>query len=297
MIKRMITAMLLTLLLVQYPVISLAAVSVEELPMEAEPLLEPLGDDLLDGYLFEFRGEKYVVGRGYTHYPMPIKYDESIPFKEYIWTGEDYMVRRPDMDGAWPGGSVKPFPVQFYDENFNLVAEHRFEGWHISAIGYYNGTYYCELYSTQYPVVMKSTDMVNWEETDEKIPRQIDTITYTDDQAAFAGYPLTSVNYEGETNTEFVSTMGEWILRQDENYNFYLSNDNIYFVKIDAVDIGHDLSRYDLQCIYEYGDDIVIDLRNWDLSSDNYLGLLRLRVPKQDIYNELDVQKTAPTSV
>ncbi len=62
MIKRMITAMLLTLLLVQYPVISLAAVSVEELPMVAEPLLEPLGDDLLDGYLFEFRGEKYVVG-------------------------------------------------------------------------------------------------------------------------------------------------------------------------------------------------------------------------------------------
>ena len=158
--------------------------------------------------------------------------------------------------------------------------------------------------------------MVNWEETDEELPRQTESgQTYTEHQVSFdQTSPLIPVVYEDQGERELMSTLGEWLFLRDKEKStkdeaFYLSNDNIYFAKIELpyCTINHDgrkhldqygnldgfiyqdqclniihpgeIRRLSINCIYEYNDNIIIDA-----TSGLHVGkLLRLTVPKADI--------------
>ena len=101
---------------------------------------------------------------------------------------------------------------------------------------------------------------------------------------------MTPIVYEDGHQREMWSTMGDWILKIDENKDWYLSNDNVYFAKILMPEVQN-IDKFDLQCIYEYGDNIVIDMKT---VITVHKRSLRLTVPKQKIYAELEAQKTSP---
>ena len=320
--KRIISMLfIVTLLLSAYPsVMAEASYTMEwlgdgtELAGEgAKPLLAEYYDQHGKwGYILELNGESYIVGRRGCRYTLPIKL--GAPFNQYIWTGQYYMVRDDTYDGVWPGRTMPKLPIRFYDADMNLVYEHTFD-FHVAAIGYFNGRYYCQSYSVMYPEVYCSTDMVNWEKTDESIPRQTEAgLTYAGNKVALGGTELLPIDYEDGREKEFWSTYGNWILKVDEDYHFYLSNDNVYFAKlpVEVCPIEHqdtgdsdycpntnmihreifERHNLDLLCVYEHGTDLVIDFtKNYSAYGDV---VLRLTMPKQPIYDELERQKNAP---
>ena len=318
-----------------------------------EPLVPKIEEAArFDTYLTTVNGKEYII-QDASHY-SPLEKGQEISsfmcylpsgkpyylypyYNEYLWTGQYYMVRDTGYDGVWPDwerAGAMAFPLLFYDGDFNLVHEQYFprnSGINIvSAIGYYNGTYYCALHRNWNPVtkqediIMKSTDMVNWTETEEPLPRQLEDVTFMGDNVALGHTgPLTNVQYENQQQNKFQGKLGEWALKTDEDFNFYLTNDNIYFVKIDSPVCPHihdqelyeeqygslegyiafdqceypeqlhksrlQRDKYEYKGIYEYEDDIVIDIRIYHMGE-----LLRLTVPKADIYAELEAQKDAP---
>lgn len=318
-LKRQISVFLFIFMLINcINVFATPQFTVQLTDKDAEPLLPRVNEDEIRyGYLFDFNGEQYIVGRG-GRYTLPMKKNDSVPFNfdiEYLWTGKNYMVRYKGYDGFMLGENIPVLPVGFYDTSFSLIADHQFES-NINSIGYFDDTYYCKLRND---LVYKSTDMVNWERTDEDVPFHVGNVVLEGDKVAFQGKPLTSIKYENGVKKDFWSTMGSWMVKVDNEYNFYLSNDNIYFVKIQMpiCPIDHDGGVYlqehgnldgfmpreectnlvhkedfnylDLKCLYEYGDDIIVDMKH--MTHDT---ILRLSVQKQEIYDELSQQKEAP---
>jgi len=269
-------------------------ISVFATPTFTAQKLDAGTSSLLQSNLFEFRGNTYYISDSninYSKYTLPVKIDSNAPWPVnyyYIWTGTYYMVRSQSVDNVLSMSNIPLPPVYFYDKDFKFVTETKFTG--ISAIGYLNGTYYCQFGAGG--GIVKSTDMENWTSTTDPFPRPIGDATIADNKVAFKGDAiLNNINYEDGLKKNFQSTMGDWILQTDKDGDFYLSNDNVYFVKIGRPDgyTASEILYYDVRSIYEYGDDIVIDMGH-----SAYNISLRLTVPKQDIYDELDAQKSAP---
>ena len=265
----------------------------------------------------EVDGLKYVRGGNFlggSHWNL---YNENTYkfFSGYdiIWTGEYYMERFSGYDGSFPG-RVEIKPIRFYDAGLNLVAEHTFD-WHVCAIGYHDGNYYCEIEGHKPPKIMKSTDMVNWEETDEVIPRQVGNnvckLGKDSKDISIAGSEFSPVIYQNQSNITNGMQFGGWSIQWGaDGHSFLLSNDNIYFVEVkfpeelyaEGVKYTYsDTSSF----VYEYQDELVIDLQRDGYSykgsalsheelKERRSKLVRLTIPKQVVYDELERQKGAP---
>lgn len=251
---------------------------------ELEPLLEKV--DGAKGYWFPFKGKNYIIGTAHSRYAIPYEVKGNEPLWHYscVPAGDYYIGRSSSMDNAWV--TYYAMPIYFYDKEFNPVSEYTFKSG-VKSVGYFNGKFYAELVSGE---TMCSTDRINWEETQEDIPRQINGLYYSDSAVSLDGEQMTPIVYEDGHQREMWSTMGDWILKIDENKDWYLSNDNVYFAKILMPEVQN-IDKFDLQCIYEYGDNIVIDMKT---VITVHKRSLRLTVPKQKIYAELEAQKTSP---
>jgi hypothetical protein len=266
----------------------------------------------------EVNGLKYVRGGkffGDSHWTL---YNENTYkfFSGYdiIWTGEYYMERFSGYDGSFPGrAEIKP--IKFYDANLNLVAEHMFD-FHVCAIGYSDGAYYCEIALSS--EVYKSTDRVDWVETDEIIPRQVGNnvckLGKASKDISIAGSDFMPVIYQNQPDVTNGMQFGGWSIQWGaDKLSFLLSNDNIYFVEVKLPsDLFSDRVEYHYtdtnSSIYEYGNDLVVDLQRFgygyegptltpeqssELKEQEHK-LVRLTIPKQVVYDELERQKGAP---
>ena len=268
----------------------------------------------------EVDGIKYVQGGRVFSGSHALLYDENtykyFSGSDVIWTGEYYMERYTRYDGSFPGRGASIEPVKFYDADLNLVAEHTFD-FHVCAIGYSDGTYYCQIYNGNTglnPKIMKSTDMVNWEETDEVMPRQVGNnvckLGKDSEDISIAGSDFMPVIYQNQSNVTNGMQFGGWSIQWGaDKLSFLLSNDNIYFVEIKfPEELSSDVVTYeysDWSYVYEYEDDLVIDLQrngyhyvgpssNFDEVEEKGSKLIRLTIPKQVVYDELERQKGAP---
>ena len=322
--KKMLLIAVIACVLLACPNLASAApvFTYQELGQDATPLLPNIGNYRYE-YLFEFQGHSYRLSNS-NQYRLPVKYDPALVQKfgingEYTWTGEYYFVRNNQMDGVWMSKDYYIQPIRLYDANLNLVKEYKFEQ-HVMEAGYYGGAYYCRLYGQlrnqhHYPEqVMKSTDFENWEETEEDVPHKVEMVTFAGNKVALHNTTsMLPVSYEDGKEKTFYSTMGEWILKRDSDLNFYLSNDNVYFAKIEYPQELREYDKrwelgYDFRGIYEHENNIVIDLyRNgshkftqYDSQEetnavrDRFDKVVRLTVPKQEVYAELEAQKTSP---
>lgn len=322
--KVCITLFILTIILSQGIICANAyTFQVQELPQDTLPLLSY--NDKAQRYEMQMEGTTFLITNGVSHYTQPIEYNYDLDNAlagmygnsyEYIWTGKYYMVRNTSMDGIWLNGSQYISPLRIYDANYNLVTQYMFPQ-HIAAIGYYNGNYYCRLckntaLSLPWQTVV-SSDLQNWTPIDmEEVPKRIGTTVQVEDQVDLGRNILMSIKYENEPEKEYYSSLGQWVLKKDKENNFYLSNDNVYFVKIaypddlSVKDINYGYT-YDLKCVYENGDSIIIDLLRGASAHGNSLleesyeevmartnKTVRLTTPKRPIYDALDAQKSAP---
>lgn len=288
--KKFLSAFMMLFILAMYSAsaYNIPQFTAESMGSDAEPLLEKV--DGAKGYWFPFKGKNYIIGTTHSRYAIPYEVKGSEPLWHYscVPAGDYYIYRSESMDNAWV--TYYAMPIYFYDKEFNPVSEYTFKSG-VKSVGYFNGKFYAKLVGGE---TMCSTDRINWEETQEELPRQINGIYYSDSAVSLDGEQMTPIVYEDGHQREMWSTMGDWILKIDENKDWYLSNDNVYFAKIRMPEIEN-LDVYDLQCIYEYGDNIVIDMRNlWQTEPTPFRNLLRLTVPKQEVYAELEAQKTSP---
>jgi len=270
----------------------------------------------------ETRGQEYLI-KG-TKYSLPIKYDANLlnafstkNSSEYIWTGNIYIVRSTEMDHVWFPQDYFIKPLQFYDADLELIYEHKFDQ-HVMEIGYWKGSYYCRLAGrslgdtagTRLPEkVVKSTDMKNWKETNEEIPHFIGSIAYTKEgSVALNQENMLPVSYENDKKLKFCSTLGEWIVKQDEEQNFYFSNDNVYYIKVEFPSELIEMTKrygfsYLFKSVYEYDRKIIIELKINGFHVTNQedaqfvkngawtTKTIRLSVPTEEVYAALDEQK------
>lgn len=261
-------------------------------------------------------GEEYTIdasGFLYSQKYIPGLY-KKIGIGQYVWTGEYYFIRSSSMDGVWDYDFIQP--VWFYDKDYNLVYEHYFGRYgHVKDIGYKDGTYYCEItrdleppyYDMLDDYVVKSTDMVNWEKTEEEVPKMAGSLVYTKtDKVALDGKNLKQVTYEGDVTKKLCTTFGEWFVKKGNDKNFYFSNDNVYFVKVEypselrAFDEEYGYG-YEFKTVYEYQNQIVIELYRDNYYKENHTSdfnpyphmykKVRLFVPTEEVYAALDEQK------
>ena len=298
-------------------------VSYEELPVETEPLLPKYEFDKESvyyragmgkgGYLMEFRGDSYCTGRADTQFVsatiLPIKLSGEHPSSpDCIWTGEYYFTRPSELDGYWYNAWKYAMPIRLIDEQGNIVKELNLKpyGAHAKQIAYLNGVYYCRLTDNGEKRVLWSTDFENWEETTMDIPQQIGNVRIVGDKTALPHADFMNIIYEDHERRSLYYTLGDWLVERDEAGNYYFTNDHVYFVKIpypqELMETDKkNLLGYVAACIYENGEDIVIDstsklrYRDGSLSS---MGIddkfIRLRVKKAPVYERLDEMKDAP---
>ena len=87
---------------------------------------------------------------------------------------------------------------------------------------------------------------------------------------------------------------------KDEEGDFYISNDNIYFVKLNSpkeLKQSDEQIDYVVNCVYEYNDNIIIDLfkKTYDNGAPaQTTSIIRLTVQKDEIYDRLDEMKNSP---
>ena len=238
-----------------------------------------------------------------------------------IWTGEYFMVRDGYLDhpNAPKYAKERPYlfgiePLQFYDINFNLVKTVRFEDdEYIKKATYVDGTYYCYVERPNGFGYYASTDLENWEVVRGAIPEKTGNVTYKlnnlvqKEESLFAFEDLFSLNgsdyyglvSEGDQRAGGGTSFGQWRiqsgfgrLQYDLPAKMYITNDSIYNV---VLSFDKDLKTYEpytadsyyqayqIQQIYENGDNLVIDLKKF-----------RLTTPKQPVYDALNAIKDAP---
>lgn len=258
------------------------------------------------------KGEKYITSTGTREKydtPYPIKASGDHPSSpDCIWTGEYYFYRQSGIDGYWYNASKYASPLFLRDAEGNIVKKFGLAtlhykdsfGQHADKIGYLNGTYYAHLRGEWSggknldEKVIKSTDFENWEVTDEEVPVHMGNIMVRGDEIALPNADFMPVLYEGTEELKMFYMLGDWTIHQDSELNFYFSNDNVYFLKVDypsnleqKYEIGKD--KWALKGVYEYEDDIVIDLQQRMEGK-----VIRFRTKKDGIYQKLDEMKNAP---
>ena len=177
---------------------------------------------------------------------------------DYIDSGNTYIV----INNKLPMNPIDVFPytyVYFCDKDFNLIYKEDFGGhvW-VYDIGYYNGTYYCrymellnkvldengnmkferetygyKTYNTaiHHDVIMKSTDMLNWSETYESVPKGNGTSIFQNGKISRDSFePFYDVAYEVKVG-EYINNFGKYMVYKS-NDRLYFSNDGIYFVPV-----------------------------------------------------------------
>jgi hypothetical protein len=226
-------------------------------------------------------------------------------YEDYIWTGTYYMARDvvgdPRYNWKYWAEDCGPFPIRFYDKDFNLQKEVEFPSYPLE-IGYYNDIYYVYLpeHLTSYSFgenkpekYLMSTDLETWTEFSGSIPQHNDTVAcFTDDVAFGGGDDFYDISYEDRKERSFLWQIGDWFIKRDKE-NLYFSNDNVYFVKLSCPEeaylneLGFPQSL-GFSLPWEDGDDLVIG------ATINSLPDVRLRVSKQELYDKLHWMKNAP---
>ena len=297
--------------------------NVQELPEEASVLVNDTNTNLKGIALYVIKRDSYrfitVKDKQYLTFveegmpgvvdvQMPVKISgEHISSPNCIWTGQYYFCRGTSLDGYWLNPGKYAEALTLMDEEGETVKRfglnvlfNKSIGQHADKIGYLNGTYYAHLRETWENglvegKVIKSTDFENWEVTDEEVPAHIGNIIMAGEEIAVPNADLASVVYEDDKELELFYTLGDWIINRDNEDDFYISNDNTYFVKLNYPELlkqkdEEDRATYKFKGVYEYKDDIVIDL----LKTYREKATLRLTAPKQEIYRQLDEMKNAP---
>lgn len=133
------------------------------------------------------------------------------------------------------------------------------------------------------------------------------SLVYTKtDKVALDGKNLKQVTYEGDVTKKLCTTFGEWFVKKGNDKNFYFSNDNVYFVKVEypselrAFDEEYGYG-YEFKTVYEYQNQIVIELYRDNYYKENHTSdfnpyphmykKVRLFVPTEEVYAALDEQK------
>lgn len=335
--KKIISVFLFAIIL-SISVFADAEVTFEEISEDAPSLLQEVIFDEnsefyrfskmeIFGFLTQVRGKTYCLesGNGSTNLPVLLS-GEHPSSPNCIWTGEYYYVRNTSLDGVWPNPEKYAEPLILYDENGNVVKKKAMRdtraedgtiipGYnrHATRIGYLNGTYYCMLAGNVLQgQVIKSMDFENWEYTDEAVPFRLGSTTIQGDKMSFNQKDFYPINYEAVPSLNLFNTLGEWGIYADGGRNFYFTNDNVYFVK---VDYPQNLREIDEQ----YGGKFYIDTADGetkeismfnevkrvfedetnimiDLAKPNREGrrTFRIYIPKEEIYRQLDEMKGAP---
>ena len=265
--------------------------------------------------LLEFDGVKYIMniygsgGQMIEYAGNEAVYDSYIKNAENIvkssdictWTGEYYMLRDGRLDHPNVPEYMKksPYlfgtsPLRFYDADFNLVKTVQFGDVYIRGASYVNGVYYCNIgpYGGGYKA---STDLENWENI-EAIPSKTGTMTYVLNSSSneylvsLNGNDFYKLSSENERLRVGGASFGKGCVRMQMPEKMYISSNNIYDIAIcfdknlsDYAPLSAFYNAYTMRQIYEDGDNLVIDLQNF-----------RLTTPKQPVYDELERLKSAP---
>lgn len=273
--------------------------------------------------IFNINGVDYLYNKWGNLSTNPTPYDESLSnsmFDDYIITDEYYLVRDCSKSGAF----VAYFPnntFDIYDKNMNLLHSEDFGGGvYVVDMGYADGVFYAkyrekyeitkddngnEIYTRLYGpdkatqwqeerfVTVKSIDMITWTETDEEIPRSNSVSNVKYGMTTVTDGTMKNVNYESGQNGYFYETkLGDIFLfseRENEDSagkikSFCFTNDNVYFVKVDAPE--EFAKRYDYIDAYEYGDEIIISMP----SNVDYCTISS----PEEIYKQIEEKKNAP---
>ena len=215
------------------------------------------------------------------------------------------------LDGYWPDANQYALPLTLYDENGNKIKTYELNkrankngfGQHVIKIGYLNGIYYALLRAEgqdREEKVIKSIDFENWEITNEEVPQIVGNIMMKENDISARGYDFIGINYEETKKYTLFYTLGDWIVDKDEEEDFYISNDNIYFVKLNSpkeLKQSDEQIDYVVNCVYEYNDNIIIDLfkKTYDNGAPaQTTSIIRLTVQKDEIYDRLDEMKNSP---
>ena len=273
--------------------------------------------------VFNINGIDYLYHKHANLSTNPTPYDESlsnIMFDDYIITDEYYLVRDCSNGLAF----FACFPnntLDIYDKNMNLLHSEDFGGGvYVVGMGYADGVFYAryrekyeitkddngnEVYTRLYGpdkttrwqkerfVTVKSTDMITWAETDEEIPRSNSVSNVKYGMTTVTDGTMKNVNYESGQNGYFYETkLGDIFLfseRENEDStgkikSFCLTNDNVYFIKVDApLEFAE---TYDSIEAYEYEDEIIISTPQ----HGNYCAMSSA----EEIYEQLAKRENAP---
>ena len=265
--------------------------------------------------IIQVRDNKYIISINRYNaqsQPLPVKiglnHESSA---DCIWTGEYYYLRGTYLDGYWPDANQYALPLTLYDENGNKIKTYELNkrankngfGQHVIKIGYLNGIYYALLRAEgqdREEKVIKSIDFENWEITNEEVPQIVGNIMMKENDISARGYDFIGINYEETKKYTLFYTLGDWIVDKDEEGDFYISNDNIYFVKLNSpkeLKQSDEQIDYVVNCVYEYNDNIIIDLfkKTYDNGAPaQTTSIIRLTVQKDEIYDRLDEMKNSP---
>lgn len=230
----------------------------------------------------------------------PATYDFFMGFDynyDCIFTGEYYIIRDANSDNsAW----INKWHIGYlyiYNTDFELINKAQFDGY-VEKIGYSNGIVYCDVY---WSGMWQSTDMQNWtkSETDLVFADKVGEIVYhclkKPDNSGRTEMKL-SVNESDFYSVEYESGEKELDETRFIDYTFDSYHDKVEFSNdyVYSVTVAHPINRnlwVRPSCIYEYGDELVIDwYGRGGIQEESY----RLRTPKQPIYDELERLKSAP---
>lgn len=261
----------------------------------------------------------------YAKNPRLIPYDDvakSIGNTDYIHAGGYYLSRECEEDKAFvayrPTNSLK-----VYDENLNLIFDENFGGGvYVTDMGYYNGRFYC-IYNEKYKTVddgkgglkeerlsdnkktdfsknekeryitVVSEDGKSWEHTESEIPHSNSVAAILPQKSAILNKDMSDVVYENQMNYVYDSAIYDWFVMSGSEGNIeksvYLSNDNVYFLKLDFSDKAQQFlsnSPYNhIATSFVYEDDIYMKLKD----ESSYL-----KMPSQDVYTRMEKLKKAP---
>lgn len=246
-------------------------------------------------YIGNINGERYVISKAFSPYYSAIKYNEILEeqFKteEYVIAGDYYFTRECFNDEAmhnmW-GFQINSF-AYLYDKELNLIKSQEFDGY-VFYIGYNDGKYYCKfLENGEHFKTMVSTDFDVWEESDiNSVPRSNSKATVMNNMVTFKqNSDFKKVSYEDNQEKKYDNMFADWFVVKDEENNILISNDNVYFAKILLPEnyFSKTSQGFFFNCVYEYENEIIFE---------KIPRSERLRVPKQEIYAQLEEMRNAP---
>lgn len=79
------------------------------------------------------------------------------------------------------------------------------------------------------------------------------------DKISSRGRKFTSVHYEDEREYTLFYTLGDWIIVRDDEGDFYFSNDNIYFVKLNSPE---ELKKLDIDKMQSQDNPHLLTMKN-----------------------------------